>query len=80
MSAWSQAVWIVKKLENKINFQIDVDTYTEKLNTLNDKVNELNSRVNQAQMKSITIIAEDSGNNTPVTTQSYGENAIWLVI
>lgn len=80
MSAWSQAVWIVKKLENKINFQTDVDTYTAALNTLNGRVNELNNRVNQAQVKSITIIAKDNGNNMPNTTQSYGENAIWLVI
>lgn len=84
MSAWPQAVWIVRRLEDKISFQINVDAYTEKLNTLNGRVNQLNTRVSQAQMKSITIIAEDDNNNPnhpkDIQSSSYGENAIWLII
>lgn len=45
MSAWSQAVWIVKKLQKNFDFSKQINSYTFGLNTLNATVNTLNDRV-----------------------------------
>ena len=45
MSSWSEAVWVVKKLQKNFDFSSEITYYTQNLNTLNGRVNALNSTV-----------------------------------
>ena len=49
MSAWSQAVWIVRKLDERFDFQQTIANYTGQLNTLNGKINDLIDDFNDTQ-------------------------------
>ena len=44
MSSWSEAVWVVKKLEKYFNFDDDIDNYRNQLNGIIPQINELNSK------------------------------------
>ena len=45
MSSWSEAVWVVKKLQKNFDFSSEITYYTQNLNTLNGRINALNSTV-----------------------------------
>lgn len=45
MSSWSQAVWVVKKLQKNFDFNQQINYYVQNLNTLNGRVNALNDRI-----------------------------------
>lgn len=81
MSAWSQAVWIVKKLQSNFDFSQGLEVYTSNINSLNTRVNELNERIKQSPTRVITIVAARQGNtDTPDTDKQYKDGAIWLVV
>lgn len=92
MSAWPEAVWIVRKLQANFDFEEEINNYTIRLNSLNEKVNNLNDRVANDQLSAqatrtellnrvVTIRAKKaSSGNVPDTSQSYSKGAIWIVI
>ncbi len=45
MSAWSQAVWIVKQLQANFDFSKEIAEYVNNLNALNVRINALNDEV-----------------------------------
>lgn len=45
MSAWPEAVWIVKHIQDNFDFEYAITDYTDKLNSINSTVNSLSDRV-----------------------------------
>lgn len=88
MSAWSQAVWIVKKIEKNLNISEQISNYITNLNSLNTSVNNLIDEVDTTktnlQNRAVTILAQGvaTPNNTfiPDTERPYGQGAIWLIL
>ena len=91
MSSWSEAVWVVKKLQKSMNFSQQILGYTTSLNNLNQRVNELNQDIinktniidniqNQIINKNTVIEAQKREGNVPDTTEEFSNNAIWFVI
>lgn len=92
MSAWPEAVWIVKKLQSNFNFTSQLSRYTDQLNALNSRINGLIDRVSldennlestraSLQNKVVTFFA-DSSNGIPTGSNlpdSFGKGTIWLV-
>lgn len=92
MSAWSEAVWVVKKLQKSMNFSQQIITYTNNLNNLNQRVNDLNQNIGEKQQRieNLTNIIEEKNtaimatkkinSNTPDTTKEPYDNAIWFIL
>ena len=91
MSAWPQAVWIVKKLQNNFDFNNQIYKYVENLNGLNTTVNGVNTKIinlsneldqtkAQIDLTASVIRASKSNNNTPSSTQGFAKGTLWLVI
>ncbi len=92
MSAWPEAVWIVKKLQSNFNFTSQLNRYTDQLNALNSRINGLIDKVSLdennlestraiLQNKMVTFFAESNngiptGSNLP---DSFEKGTIWLV-
>lgn len=55
MSSWSEAVWVVKKLQKNFDFTSEITYYTQNLNTLNGRVNALNSKIADDQALITTL-------------------------
>lgn len=51
MSSWSEAVWIVKKLQKNFDFTNQITRYTQSLNNTNGNVNRLNDEVAECNNK-----------------------------
>ena len=83
MSAWPEAVYIIKKLQKNFDFEQDIKIYTQNLNTLNGRVNTLNDSVAavaaQIRTKNSTIRAVKK-NGAPDTSESYEKGTVWLVV
>ena len=93
MSSWSEAVWVVKKLQKNFDFQQDIKLYTQDLNDLNKRVNTLKDTVTTDEValdslrieldnKVVTIRDTIGNNGLPSSTpsESYGEGAIWFIV
>ena len=85
MSAWPQAVWIVKKLQKNFDFTDTVNYYTVQLNTLNGRINNLIDRVENDEReltsRVVTFFSTANSDNTPSNPPSdYGKGTIWLVL
>ena len=93
MSSWSEAVWVVKKLQKNFDFQQDIKLYTQNLNDLNRRVNTLNDTVatDEAALANlrteltnrIVTIRDTVGNDglpSSVSSDSYGKGAVWFIV
>ena len=92
MSAWPEAVWIVKKLQKNFDFDQQIDIYTNVLNNVNATVNRLNDRVADDEATLATLRADltsrattiravkKSSTNEPDTTETYGKGTIWFIV
>lgn len=88
MSAWAQAIWIVKQLQNQLKEQGMVEEYTEKLNSLtinlNDLKNELKNKDNQLEQlnkRFIPIITTDSNSDGKPDGVSldFTQDQLWFI-
>lgn len=87
MSAWPQAVWIVRRLQKKIDFPQLLNSYTGLLNNLNDSVNGLYAGLENAEQAidnlqvSVVTISDTKTNNTPTNNSSgnFTTGTIWLI-
>ena len=90
MSAWPEAVWIVKKLQKNFDFSEQLDYYTRNLNNLNGRVNTLNTTIinmaedleNTKQIIDLTasvIMATKQSDGNPSSSASYTKGTLWLV-
>ena len=87
MSAWPQAVWIVRRLQKKIDFPQLLNSYTGLLNILNDSVNNLYTDLEAAEQTidnlqvSVVTISDTKTNNTPTSSPSgnFTTGTIWLI-
>lgn len=93
MSSWSEAVWVVKKLQKNFDFQQDIKLYTQDLNDLNRRVNTLNDTVATdeaalANLKTeltnrVVTIRDTVGNDglpSNVSSDNYGKGAVWFIV
>lgn len=87
MSAWPEAVWIVKRLQEDFDLNGQIQNYLNKLNELNGSVNILtnnfNSLENTLTNRAVTIrAAKKTGENTPniSSNETFGKGAIWFII
>lgn len=78
MSAWPQAVWIVKKVKNALDFQAKIQQYLNNppdedidgLNTLNMKFNNFANKFNDlSQSAQVDILQDASELNTIINPQ-----------
>lgn len=87
MSAWPQAVWIVRRLQKKIDFPQLLNSYTKLLNDLNIDVNGLYTSLEAAEQEidnlqvSVVTISDTKTNNTPTNNPSgnFTTGTIWLI-
>lgn len=87
MSAWPQAVWIVRRLQKKIDFPQLLNSYTGFLNNLNDSVNHLYTNLENTEQAidnlqvSVVTISDTKTNNTPTNNSSgnFTTGTIWLI-
>ena len=83
MSAWPEAVWIVKRIQKNFDFTSQLNQYTIQLNRLDAKVNTLIDRVDtdEKRMASRTVtFVSTATNGVPSTVPSnYGVGTLWLV-
>lgn len=91
MSAWPQAVWIVKRLQKNFNFTSQLDSYRMQLNNSNLQINNLIDRVaedenrfnqviNNLESRTVTFVSTATNNGSPSTPPSfYEKGTIWLV-
>ena len=91
MSAWPQAVWIVKKLQNNFDFSEQINYYTKNLNDLNTRVNRLNESVSglsdeleqakeQVDLMASVIRSSKNNDGEPATSEEFTKGTLWLVI
>lgn len=96
MSAWPEAVWIVKNIQKNFDFSTELNYYTTQLNSLNSRINNLIDRVaadennlNETaaalEGRTVTFFGEPSTENPNVPRQedlptNYGKGTIWLVL
>lgn len=92
MSAWPEAVWVVKKLQQNFNFTSQLNRYTDQLNALNLRINGLIDRVSTdednlentktiLENKIVTFFANSEEGNPSGTElpDNFGKGTIWLV-
>lgn len=83
MSAWPEAVWIVKKLQKNFDFTSELNYYTTLLNDLNSRINTLIDRVNtdETNISSRTVTFVSTATNGVPTNPptNYGVGTLWLV-
>ena len=92
MSAWPEAVWIVRKLQANFDFEQQIANYVQDLNAINGRINNLNNKIQTDELQIANTIADlntrvvtirdTKTNNLPSDTDSstYGKGAIWLII
>lgn len=91
MSAWPQAVWIVKKLNARFDFSQEITQYSYSLNQLNGRVNDLNTQLaaDETELNNLIISINNSSstiratktNNAPTGhTNDFSKGTIWLVL
>ncbi len=91
MSAWPEAVWIVKKLQKNFDFSEQITYYTRDLNELNTMVNGLNASVinlnnslqqkeEQIDLSASVIRATKDSAGLPNTSDNYTKGTLWLVL
>lgn len=84
MSNWSEAVWIVRKLQKNFDFTQEISNYENKLYDLNIRINNLIDRVEQDENnlnnKVVTFISTETNGIPDTPPTSYGKGAIWLII
>ena len=76
MSAWSEAVWIVKKLDARFDFQTTIANYTAQLNELNGRVNNVIDNYNTFETQLANSACTIVSNSVPSGTFYTG--TIWL--
>ena len=79
MSAWSQAVWIVKQLQANFDFTQEISNYIGNLNTLNGRVNELNNTVQETKNNLLSRALVITGATKP-TGEEFLKDTIFLKI
>lgn len=92
MSAWPEAVWIVKNIQKNFDFNNELNVYTAQLNSLNTRINNLIDRIttdenNLSQTtatlegRTVTFASQANEQGTPVELPiNYGKGTIWLVL
>lgn len=92
MSAWPEAVWIVKNIQKNFDFNNELNVYTTQLNSLNTRINNLIDRIttdenNLSQTaatlegRTVTFASQANEQGTPVDLPTnYGKGTIWLVL
>ena len=94
MSAWPEAVWIVKNIQKNFDFSTELNYYTTQLNSLNSRINNLIDRVaadennlNETaaalEGRTVTFFSEPSTENPNIPENlptDYGKGTIWLVL
>lgn len=96
MSAWPEAVWIVKNIQKNFDFNNELNVYTAQLNSLNTRINNLIDRIttdenNLSQTaatlegRTVTFFGKPDTENPNVPRQedlpaNYGKGTIWLVL
>ncbi len=94
MSAWPQAVWIVRKLQKNFDFTEKIIEYATEINSLNGRVNDLNITLQRDEdrlsdieqnIKIITSTIRDTKDNTTnlpshYSSDEYDEGTIWLIV
>lgn len=81
MSAWSEAAWIVQKLQKNFDLSEDIRIFNTNINGLNTKINDvdevfddLNNYVNNnLNLPVVTIVSL-----TPPTGNNMKNGAIWF--
>ena len=86
MSAWSEAVWIVKQMEKQFQASGQIQKYQDKLNELKDLIYNLNidliEKNNQIQKYKIlsTPLVSSSNNGIPSQPIENPQNGmIWFI-
>lgn len=79
MSAWSEAVWIVKRLEQNFNFENQIDQYVGILNQARTDINNLKNSLDNIN-EAITIDAYENSSGNPDTGITPTEGAIWFIL
>lgn len=81
MSAWSEAVWIVKRLEKNFNFGVQISQYVGALNQVNTEINNLKTILDDINDTTVTIAAKKKINEEePDTNIPAIEGAVWFVL
>lgn len=83
MSSWSEAVWVVRKLQKNFDFSQEITKYETKLYNLDVRINNLIDRVEQDEndLKGmiVTFISTKT-NGLPTNPPPYlKKGAIWFV-
>lgn len=84
MSAWPQAVWIVKKINARLDVSTQIEGYVNLLNQMNGRINTAEANLNAAILflegKTTTFISEKNHYNLPTNPPSnYGNGTLWLI-
>lgn len=66
MSAWSQAVWIVKQLQVNFDFSKEISNYIVGLNALNSRVNDLNDVIQNTKNSLLSRALVIAGEEKPI--------------
>ncbi len=82
MSAWPQAVWIVKKLQENFDTSAEIQNFNTNINNLNTRVNGVTQAFNQLQNTVDTSflsgqVVTIASVSTP-STSNVKNGAIWF--
>ena len=86
MSAWPEAVWIVKQLQQNFDFEAEIGIYTQNLQECRNIINNLNDRIIQDEnnLEELTSKLRDraltiAAPNQESITESYDKYTIWFI-
>lgn len=94
MSAWTQAAWIVKKIQKNFDFSAEINNYIEQLEGLLPDINNIDEELSILQNKidnfeqdfnNITIVAKRTNNDKPAGYENYEiddfkNGTLWLIL